>query len=55
MIFIYEYLIFGGVLMVVVLAYVFVLIHYTGRDQRDRINAAASSSTESLLSSGVEV
>ena len=52
MIFIYEYLIFGGVLMVIVLAYVAALIHYTGRDQ---INSTSSSSTDSLLSSAVEV
>jgi uncharacterized protein (UPF0333 family) len=51
MIFIYEYLIFGGVLAVIVLAYVVTLIHYTRR----QINSASSSSTESLLSSAVEV
>jgi len=38
--------------MVIVLAYVAALIHYTRRDQ---INAASSSSTDSLLSSAVEV
>ena len=61
MIFIYEFLIFGGILLVIVVAYILSLDFHLRRDQsylnrenqenQDQVNSASASSTDSLLPS----
>ena len=63
MIFIYEYMIFGGVLAVACVAYILSLQYHLRLDEENRLrmtreyqtNAASSSLSDSLLSSAVEV